>query len=221
MTTVDEPALLAEAREHLRRAQPPSARSPTREAERAASRPYRAMVERAARRRRRHEQVGRAHEPPVTPRPPLSVLADRAAARRALAGRQEAGRLRRDRRRGVPLRRGPHRGPAAPACPQPDLVNTAWRDYGNRVGAFRLLERLERAGIPPTILLNTDVYDAAPAVTDRGPRRPARRSSATGARTRTRSPASTPNRARVPRARSPRGSRPRRALAPAAGRARG
>lgn len=44
----------------------------------------------------------------------------------------------------------------------PDLVNTSWRDYGNRVGAFRLLERLERAGIPPTVLLNTAVYDTAP-----------------------------------------------------------
>ncbi len=29
----------------------------------------------------------------------------------------------------------------------PDLVNTSWRDYGNRVGAFRLLDRLDRAGI--------------------------------------------------------------------------
>jgi peptidoglycan/xylan/chitin deacetylase (PgdA/CDA1 family) len=48
--------------------------------------------------------------------------------------------------------------------PAPDLVNTAWRDYGNRVGAFRLFEMLGRLGIPPTILLNTDVYDEAPAV---------------------------------------------------------
>jgi peptidoglycan/xylan/chitin deacetylase (PgdA/CDA1 family) len=50
--------------------------------------------------------------------------------------------------------------------PAPDLVNTAWRDYGNRVGAFRLLERLGASGIPPTVLLNTMVYDTAPAVTD-------------------------------------------------------
>jgi peptidoglycan/xylan/chitin deacetylase (PgdA/CDA1 family) len=48
--------------------------------------------------------------------------------------------------------------------PAPDLVNTAWRDYGNRVGAFRLFELLRRLGIPPTVLLNTDVYDEAPAV---------------------------------------------------------
>jgi peptidoglycan/xylan/chitin deacetylase (PgdA/CDA1 family) len=49
-----------------------------------------------------------------------------------------------------------------PDVPVPDLVNTSWRDYGNRVGAFRLLERLDRAGIPPTVLLNTAVYDSAP-----------------------------------------------------------
>ncbi|MDP9168253.1 MAG: polysaccharide deacetylase family protein [Actinomycetota bacterium] len=48
--------------------------------------------------------------------------------------------------------------------PPPDLVNTAWRDYGNRVGAFRLFELLGRLGIPPTVLLNTDVYDEAPDV---------------------------------------------------------
>jgi peptidoglycan/xylan/chitin deacetylase (PgdA/CDA1 family) len=50
--------------------------------------------------------------------------------------------------------------------PGPDVVNTAWRDYGNRVGAFRLFELLRRLGIPPTVLLNTDVYDEAPEVMD-------------------------------------------------------
>jgi peptidoglycan/xylan/chitin deacetylase (PgdA/CDA1 family) len=51
-----------------------------------------------------------------------------------------------------------------PDVPAPDLVNTAWRDYGNRVGAFRLFDRLASFGIAPTVLLNTDVYDAAPDV---------------------------------------------------------
>jgi peptidoglycan/xylan/chitin deacetylase (PgdA/CDA1 family) len=46
--------------------------------------------------------------------------------------------------------------------PAPDLVNTSWRDYGNRVGAFRLLDRLSGLDIPATILLNTAVYDTAP-----------------------------------------------------------
>ncbi len=46
----------------------------------------------------------------------------------------------------------------------PDLVNAAWRDYGNRVGAFRLFDRLAGIGIRPAVLLNTDVYDEAPEV---------------------------------------------------------
>jgi peptidoglycan/xylan/chitin deacetylase (PgdA/CDA1 family) len=46
----------------------------------------------------------------------------------------------------------------------PDLVNSSWRDYGNRVGAQKLLQRLARFGIPPTVLLNTALYEAAPHV---------------------------------------------------------
>ena len=46
----------------------------------------------------------------------------------------------------------------------PDLVNRAWRDYGNRAGAFRLFDRLAGIGIRPAVLLNTDVYDEAPEV---------------------------------------------------------
>lgn len=53
-------------------------------------------------------------------------------------------------------------GAVLPGSGAPDLVNTAWRDYGNRVGGFRLIERLRALGCPPTILLNTDVYDSAP-----------------------------------------------------------
>lgn len=51
-----------------------------------------------------------------------------------------------------------------PGVPAPDLVNTAWRDYGNRVGAFRLFDRLAGLGIRPTVLLNTDAYDQSPDV---------------------------------------------------------
>lgn len=45
---------------------------------------------------------------------------------------------------------------------KPDWVNRSWRDYGNRVGGFRLIDRFGEYGIRPTILLNTDVYDTAP-----------------------------------------------------------
>jgi peptidoglycan/xylan/chitin deacetylase (PgdA/CDA1 family) len=51
-----------------------------------------------------------------------------------------------------------------PPGPAPDLVNIAWRDYGHRVGAFRLIQRLGAMGITPALLLNTDVYDEAPDV---------------------------------------------------------
>src|SRR6478735_10417372 len=57
-----------------------------------------------------------------------------------------------------------HTEDVLPGVPAPDLVNTAWRDYGNRVGAFRIFEVLRSLAIPPTVLLNTDVYDEAPAV---------------------------------------------------------
>jgi peptidoglycan/xylan/chitin deacetylase (PgdA/CDA1 family) len=50
--------------------------------------------------------------------------------------------------------------------PEPDRVNAAWREYGNRVGAFRLLERLSQLGLPATVLLNTMIYDTAPAVAE-------------------------------------------------------
>ncbi|HEY2133507.1 MAG TPA: polysaccharide deacetylase family protein, partial [Acetobacteraceae bacterium] len=49
---------------------------------------------------------------------------------------------------------------------QPDMVNTSWRDYGNRVGGFRLLDRLSSLGIRPAILLNSAIYDHAPALID-------------------------------------------------------
>ena len=51
-----------------------------------------------------------------------------------------------------------------PGTPQPDLVNASWRDYGNRVGAFALFDLLAAHGIRPAVLLNTAVYDTAPAV---------------------------------------------------------
>ncbi|MBU8537775.1 polysaccharide deacetylase family protein [Falsiroseomonas tokyonensis] len=46
--------------------------------------------------------------------------------------------------------------------PQPDVLNFAWRDYGNRVGAWRLLELLDELRLPATVLLNSAMYDYAP-----------------------------------------------------------
>ncbi|MFC7478505.1 polysaccharide deacetylase family protein [Dankookia sp. GCM10030260] len=50
----------------------------------------------------------------------------------------------------------------APGGPQPDVLNHAWRDYGNRVGGWRLIELLDRLSLPATVLLNSAMYDHAP-----------------------------------------------------------
>lgn len=50
----------------------------------------------------------------------------------------------------------------APGGPQPDVLNYAWRDYGNRVGAWRMLEILDTLEMPATVLVNAAMYDYAP-----------------------------------------------------------
>jgi allantoinase len=50
----------------------------------------------------------------------------------------------------------------APGGPQPDILNYAWRDYGNRVGAWRLLEMLDQLQLPASIIANSAMYDYAP-----------------------------------------------------------
>ncbi len=50
----------------------------------------------------------------------------------------------------------------APGGPQPDVLNFAWRDYGNRVGAWRLLQALDELKLPATVLVNSAMYDYAP-----------------------------------------------------------
>jgi len=40
----------------------------------------------------------------------------------------------------------------------------AWRDYGNRVGVWRILELLEALQLPVSVNLNTQVYEVCPAV---------------------------------------------------------
>jgi len=49
-----------------------------------------------------------------------------------------------------------------PACPEPDVLNHSWREYGNRVGAWRCLELFEQLGLPAGVLLNTALYDHCP-----------------------------------------------------------
>lgn len=54
----------------------------------------------------------------------------------------------------------------APGGPQPDVLNYAWRDYGNRVGAWRILDMLDVLELPASVLVNSAMYDYAPALLD-------------------------------------------------------
>lgn len=57
----------------------------------------------------------------------------------------------------------PYRDPW-PSRPHPDLVNYARRDYGNRVGIWRMLELLDGLGATATISLNAAVLDDYPPI---------------------------------------------------------
>ena len=46
--------------------------------------------------------------------------------------------------------------------PQPNQRSFAWRDYGNRVGAWRLLELAEAYELPYALLVNTELYGYCP-----------------------------------------------------------
>ncbi len=49
-----------------------------------------------------------------------------------------------------------------PPQPQPNTRSFAWRDYGNRVGAWRLLELAKAYDLPYALLVNTELYDYCP-----------------------------------------------------------
>lgn len=49
-----------------------------------------------------------------------------------------------------------------PPSPQPDVLNHSWREYGNRVGAWRCLELFDGLALPAAALINTALYDHCP-----------------------------------------------------------
>lgn len=51
-----------------------------------------------------------------------------------------------------------------PGGPQPDVLNYSWRDYGNRVGVWRLLEMFDQLELPVALLVNSSIYDYCPEV---------------------------------------------------------
>lgn len=53
---------------------------------------------------------------------------------------------------------------AMAGIPQPDVLNHAWRDYGNRVGVWRLLDLFYELELPITVLVNSQAYFECPGV---------------------------------------------------------
>ena len=54
--------------------------------------------------------------------------------------------------------------PMANPQPEPDIVNFGWRDWGNRVGVWNLLDALDEAAMPAAALVNAAMYDECPRV---------------------------------------------------------
>jgi len=52
----------------------------------------------------------------------------------------------------------------SPGLPHPNTYNWAWREYGNRVGVWRLIRLFEELQMPVSLLLNSEVYDHCPEV---------------------------------------------------------
>jgi peptidoglycan/xylan/chitin deacetylase (PgdA/CDA1 family) len=50
----------------------------------------------------------------------------------------------------------------------PDVLNYAWRDYGVRVGVWRMMEVMEKHGVPGTAALNSDVCLEYPRIIEAG-----------------------------------------------------
>ncbi len=50
----------------------------------------------------------------------------------------------------------------APGGPQPDVLNYAWRDYGNRVGAWRMRDMFDALEMPVSVIANSAMYGYAP-----------------------------------------------------------
>lgn len=67
----------------------------------------------------------------------------------------------------------PESAPGTPLMPQtasmtPDVLNYGWRDYGNRVGLWRITEALDRHGIAASVCLNAEVCTEYPQIIEEG-----------------------------------------------------
>ena len=62
-------------------------------------------------------------------------------------------------------------GSGGTGVPVPDIPTWSARDYGNRVGVFRLMEVLDRHGIRATVALNSELCAEHPAIIEEGNKR--------------------------------------------------
>lgn len=53
----------------------------------------------------------------------------------------------------------------------PDTLNYGWRDYGNRVGLWRMMDIMDRYGYRGTICLNSDLIREYPRIIEEGEKR--------------------------------------------------
>jgi len=54
----------------------------------------------------------------------------------------------------------------APSKTEPDVMNFAWRDYGNRVGAWRFMEMFDRLELRTTALVNAAIITQCPGLAE-------------------------------------------------------
>jgi allantoinase len=53
----------------------------------------------------------------------------------------------------------------------PDPLNYGWRDYGNRVGLWRMMELMDRVGMRGTVCLNAEIIREYPRIIEEGEKR--------------------------------------------------
>lgn len=70
----------------------------------------------------------------------------------------------------LPDRRGATHDPGTTSL-TPDPLNAGWREYGPRVGVWRIMESLDRHGLRASVLLNSDACAAYPELIDEGNKR--------------------------------------------------
>jgi allantoinase len=60
----------------------------------------------------------------------------------------------------------PFKAPGGMVTPYPDLRHYTLRDYGNRVGVFRVAKVLDELGVTPTVAINSKIAERYPSLLD-------------------------------------------------------